>query len=265
MRLEELRLIAYGPFTNCTLQLQPGLNVLYGPNEAGKSSAMRALHAMLFGFEHSTPDNFVHNNERLRIGGVFVDASGKRLECVRRKGRNATLRDGDDDQPIDEGLLSSILGGVNAELFESVFGIDHKRLREGGDEVLRGEGNVGELLFAAGGTTHLREKQKLLNDAASELFKPSGQNPPINATLRSLREVDNQLRDLQRSPEKWAQHDAEHRRLIEQETTIRAGLADCESAKARLDRYYKAMALIGTWKQKSSDLDTLANCCCLVR
>ena len=115
---------------------------------------------------------------------------------------------------------------------------------EKGDEVLRGEGNVGELLFAAGGTTHLREKQQLLNDAASKLFKPGGSKPPINATLRSLKEVENQLRDLQRSPEKWAQHDTEHRRLVEQEEMIRADLADCESVKSRLDRYYKAWRLL---------------------
>jgi len=258
VRLEELRLIAYGPFTNCTLQLQPGLNVLYGPNEAGKSSALRAMHAMLFGFKRNTRDNFIHHYRELRVGGVFVDASDRRLECVRRK-QGATLRDGDDDQPIDEGLLRAILGEVNADLFASVFGIDHKTLREGGDAVLRGEGNLGELLFAAGGTTHLREKQQSLDEAASALFKPGGRNPPINTTLRGLKELDEKIRDLQRSPEKWAQHDAEHRRLVEQEEKIRADLADTESARSRLDRYHKALGFIGTWKQKRSDLDALAD------
>ena len=258
MRLEELRLIAYGPFTNCALPLQPGLNVLYGPNEAGKSSALRAVRALLFGVEERTNDNFVHNYAQLRIGGVLVDAQGQRLACVRRKGRGSTLRDGCDDQPIDEGLLQAMLGGVNAEFFCSVFGIDHERLREGGEEVVRGQGRVGELLFAAGGVVHLREKQQTLDNAASELFKPSGRNPRINAALSELRELNEQIRDLQRSPEEWSRHDAEHRRLFAHEAQVRDDLAETESTKSRLDRFHKSLGFVGTWKQKRSELAALA-------
>ncbi len=258
MQFEELKLIAYGPFTNCTLKLQPGLNVLYGPNEAGKSSALRAVHALLFGIDERTNDNFVHNNPQLRIGGVLVDAQGQRLRCVRRKGRRSTLRDGDDDQPIDEVSLQTMLGGVSAEFFTSVFGIDHERLREGGEEVVRGEGRVGELLFAAGGVVHLREKQQLLENVASGLFKPGGRNPRINAALIDLRNINEKVRDLQRSPEEWVRHDAERRRLIKLEEKIRKNLAETESTKSRLDRFHKALGFVGTWKQKRAELDALA-------
>ena len=258
MRLEQLQLIAYGPFTNCTLNLQPGLNVLYGPNEAGKSSALRAVHALLFGVEERTNDNFVHNNTQLRVGGAMVDAQGQRIACVRRKGRRVTLRDGDDDQPIDEESLQRMLGGVNADFFTSVFGIDHVRLREGGEEVVRGEGRIGELLFSAGGIVHLREKQQLLESVASELFKPSGRNPLINAALTDLKSINEQIRDLQRSPEEWARHDAERRRLIGLEENIRKDLADTESTMSRVDRFHKALGFVGAWKQKRAELDALA-------
>ncbi|MCA9258447.1 MAG: AAA family ATPase, partial [Planctomycetales bacterium] len=217
-----------------------------------------AVHALLFGVDERTSDNFVHSYAQIRIGGVLVDAQGGELKCVRRKGRRSTLRDGDDDQPLDEGLLRAIFGGVNAELFASVFGIDHQRLREGGEEVVRGEGRVGELLFAAGGVVHLREKQQSLDDAASALFKPSGRNPRINAALSDLKELNEQIRDHQRSPEEWARHDAEHRRLVELEEKTRADLADTESTRSRLDRYHKALGFVGAWKQKRSELDLLA-------
>ncbi len=45
MRVDRLRLIAYGPFTGRELDLSSGaqgLHVIFGPNEAGKSSALRA-------------------------------------------------------------------------------------------------------------------------------------------------------------------------------------------------------------------------------
>ncbi len=257
MKLESLRLIAYGPFTDCTLALQPGMNVLYGPNEAGKSSALRAVHALFFGMDARTDDNFLHSYQQLRVGGLLVDSQGDRLECVRRKGRQSTLRDGDDKQPIDEEQLRALLGGINEEFFTSVFGIDHERLRDGGDEVIRGQGRVGELLFAAGGVAHLREKQQILEGEASELFKPSGRKPRINSTLTELRDLSDQIRKLQQSPEEWARHDAEHRRLIELQSKIKQDLEHVESSKSRLDRFHKSLGLAGAWKDKRAELSSL--------
>ena len=45
MKILELALHAFGPFTDVVLDLsagQEGLHLIYGPNEAGKSSALRA-------------------------------------------------------------------------------------------------------------------------------------------------------------------------------------------------------------------------------
>ena len=53
MRIKRLELKAFGPFSDRTLDFSsdlPGLHVVYGPNEAGKSSSMRALQALFFGF-----------------------------------------------------------------------------------------------------------------------------------------------------------------------------------------------------------------------
>lgn len=49
MRIERLELQAFGRFDNRTLDLQPGLNVIYGPNEAGKSTVQRFIEGMLYG------------------------------------------------------------------------------------------------------------------------------------------------------------------------------------------------------------------------
>ena len=49
MRFESVRAHAFGPFRDKTLELSPGMNVVYGPNEAGKSSWHAALYAGLCG------------------------------------------------------------------------------------------------------------------------------------------------------------------------------------------------------------------------
>ena len=49
MRIERVVAHAFGPLIDATLDLAPGMTVVYGPNEAGKSSWHAALYAGLCG------------------------------------------------------------------------------------------------------------------------------------------------------------------------------------------------------------------------
>lgn len=49
MHLNEVRAAAFGPLRGSSLQLAPGLNVVHGPNEAGKSTWFAAMYAGLAG------------------------------------------------------------------------------------------------------------------------------------------------------------------------------------------------------------------------
>ena len=49
MRVERLDLVAFGPFRDRRIDFAPGLTVIYGPNEAGKSSLHAALTTALCG------------------------------------------------------------------------------------------------------------------------------------------------------------------------------------------------------------------------
>ena len=72
MKLLTLDLKAVGPFTGAVLDLsagEHGLHLVYGPNEAGKTSALRALSYLLFGFPVRSADNFVHPIRPASRGG----------------------------------------------------------------------------------------------------------------------------------------------------------------------------------------------------
>jgi DNA repair protein SbcC/Rad50 len=49
MRIETVKATAFGPFSGEVLELAPGMNVIYGPNESGKSSWHAALYAGMCG------------------------------------------------------------------------------------------------------------------------------------------------------------------------------------------------------------------------
>ncbi|MDP3429516.1 MAG: AAA family ATPase, partial [Desulfomicrobium sp.] len=150
MKIRRLLLKAYGPFSDRELDFAsslPGLHIVHGPNEAGKSSALRALQALLFGFPPRTGDNFLHAYDQLLVGGCLLRADGRELSFFRRKKNKNDLFDAK-DQPLSADTLVPFLQGVGKDIFSSQFGIDHETLVRGGQGILQQEGEIGQALFA---------------------------------------------------------------------------------------------------------------------
>lgn len=217
MKIQELNLAAFGPFTDRVLTFdEAGLHIVYGPNEAGKSSALRGLKALFYGVAERTLDNFLHANDKLRINSFLRTADGHGLMFVRRKGRKNTLLT-PDGEVLDEQVLAPFLQGVTSELFESLFGIDHQALVQGGQEILEQKGEVGQALFSAALGSHaLHAALAQLDDEADALFRPRGSTQTINSALKSYAELNKEVRERSLSSREWD----EHRRALER----RAGL-----------------------------------------
>ena len=216
MKLLKLLLQAFGPFTDKTLDVSDGrtdLHLVYGPNEAGKSSALRAMMDLRFGIPLRSPDDFVHAASDLRIGGIFLTQTGERVGCVRRKGKGVTLsrlnvdtEQPDAAHPLAAGLERELTGGMERGEFEAMFGLNHARLREGGKILLRGEGDVGVALFeASAGTSGIAALLEALEVDAKTLYSSHGraQNAVINDARRRLDEQRQVWRDAQTKPAEW--------------------------------------------------------------
>jgi uncharacterized protein YhaN len=200
MRLDELRLTAVGPFTGTVIDVSRGrygLHVIYGDNEAGKSSTLRALEYLLFGFPAQNNDNFLHEYKQQRVGGVLRDAHGEAFAFTRRKGNKPTLLDAETESPLPEDALERVLGSLDVDGFRARFGLDHPRLVAGGQAIASGVGDIGEMLFSAGGgLEHLHAIREHLKQDAEAVFKSAGKNPKLNEALRRLKEARDTLSEL---------------------------------------------------------------------
>src|SRR5258708_39459752 len=99
MRFQSLFYRHFGPSADITLDVSQGtqgLHVIYGPNEAGKTTALRGLGYLLFGFPHGKCDDFRYNSSEQRIGATLRDSKGTTFDCIRRRGKIGALRAADD-------------------------------------------------------------------------------------------------------------------------------------------------------------------------
>jgi uncharacterized protein YhaN len=263
VKILRIGLVAFGRFTDKILDLDKGdegLHIVYGPNEAGKTSALRALRQLLYGIPERSSDAFIHPYEKLRIRGKLLKSDGAVLEFVRRKGRVNTLRAADDAALIDESHLRTFLGGVDSDLFVTMFGIDHADLVQGGEEIIQGGGDVGQVLFAAGsGISDLRKVQDDLQAETENLFKPRGQTQRINKTLATLKKNKKALREAELPGQEWVRHDRALREALDRKQSIDQNLGQKQREKHRIERIKEALPFISKQKELLNDLKICAD------
>jgi uncharacterized protein YhaN len=137
MHITDLHIDRFGIWRDLTLPLcGPGLNVLYGPNEAGKSTLMRFVKALLYG---GLPPRAEADPPAIRDGRVVASGSLRLL----RDGKSYTIRRqltvdggghaqvvGPNDAPLPVDTLDELLAGTSEAVFDRVFAVDLYELQE---------------------------------------------------------------------------------------------------------------------------------------
>jgi uncharacterized protein YhaN len=253
MRFASLHLRAWGPFEQAVLDLdapRAGLQIVHGPNERGKSTAMRAISAFLFGVPIRTDDAFGRDYATLRVGAVIEDG-GQRVAWMRRKGAQRTLFEFDPvsgvehpDRLVDPALIDRLLGGLDERRFATMHGLGAEQLREGGRSLLDAGSDLGAALFeAAGGVPRLRAVAAALRQQADELFLPGGRVKPLNATIAEWQRQSDAARVAGVRPRDWI-------RLRDDRDRADVALQEAEAAlHARRERHVRVERLVGLGPQ----------------
>lgn len=104
--------------------LAPGLNLLYGPNEAGKSTLHAFVRGVLFGFPdgRSREPRYPPLRGGNHGGRLFAIAEGREIQIARSATRRKELTlTGPDGERLEPDLLRRLVGGADGALFRNVF------------------------------------------------------------------------------------------------------------------------------------------------
>ncbi len=269
MKFARLYLKAYGPFRDRVIELPSAagkdFHVLFGPNEAGKSTILRAVTGFLFGIPERTPDAFLSDYGALRVGATLLMADASRLSAMRRKARKATLfaideRSGAEttDRPLPEKSITDLLGGLDQALYKNLFGLDLSGLVAGSDELLRGEGELGRSLFqAAAGLASLHGLMAGLDNEASALFKPRGLTGRLNRALSDFDEQRHVLKETTVRSTEWESAERAYRQANSQLLQLREALKNERSEQQRLERIRANLPLVAEHAVKQVELAQL--------
>ena len=223
MRIEQLSLLRYGCFTDVTLDFSaPGLHVVVGPNEAGKSTSRAAVGDLLFGFPARTPQAHIHATSDLCLSATVATRGG--LLALERHKRKPYLREPDGTAMDNEIILRR---SITRDVYEVLFAMGHEELREGAAELLRTRGDIGRVLF---GVTAGRAGAAALLDRlqaeADEIFKPRAQKRGVMAAVGAHGYARERLSAAALPPATWS-------RAAEELRDVEASIADRQVERLR--------------------------------
>jgi uncharacterized protein YhaN len=262
MRISKLDLTRYGCFTNQSIAFQgkqagtPDLHVIYGRNEAGKSTLLNAYMDLLFGIGGQSPFSFLHPYNTMRIGALLEFADGEQ-EFIRIKKQQGSLLD-QAERPIGDGVIQRELGGLDRERYRTMFSLDDAYLQEGGQNILASKGDLGVLLFSASAGLadlgHRLNEVKVATEAFYKFHAKKGGLRDLKTRLDEIRalraELDTQASAYAELTKNRDRMQKEYESAVEEDGRAAARIAE-------IDRLLLALPEAAELKRLQDQLSTL--------
>lgn len=145
MKITELQINNFGKLHQKRIQPQPGLNIVYGDNESGKSTLHQFITGMLFGMEKQRGksgknDSYQQyepwNSSSFYTGSMRFEVDGKKFLIERNfyhKEKTATLRNEQDGEElsVSHGDMEMLLGGMKKSTYENTYCIRQAAVETG--------------------------------------------------------------------------------------------------------------------------------------
>ena len=250
MRIQELHVDGFGHFHQRTFDPVHGpVTVYYGPNEAGKSTLLAFIRAILFGFPHRYNQYYAPVTGGRHGGKITIcDDTGAPFVIERFAGTKGGLNVTTPQGPASnaEPVLQRLTGGATSDLFGNVFAFSLDELQEASSL----EDSSGVIYSAGQGTPSLLRLKKNLSERKREIYLYKGNNQEVPRLLSVLKELDERLRTI-------ATHSGRYGELTTRRSEITDELADAELGIAGLNEQIAKME-----RQKNGWEDWIALCEC---
>lgn len=196
MKIQQIQIDGFGKWQDQSFDIDSNLQIVYGQNEAGKTTLNHFITSVLFGFAngHQQYQQYLPKNGAAYGGQLTINADDQVYRLQRTKGKNGgTLKITDEQgQPVSTEQLTQILGPIDQELYAAIFNFSQTDLnmifnlsREDLLTHLQRVGAVGSSQWLG----LIKEHDK----TADEIYKPKGRKPALNIRLKEYEQLTQQV------------------------------------------------------------------------
>lgn len=182
MRLKEIRLGDFGKFHNKTINLENGINLIYGENEAGKSTIHSFIKGMLFGIEKprgraSKEDAYEKykpwDHSGSYNGSMDLESDGKNIRIIRsfdKNNKNCTVIDLETGRELDAaGGLAAFYGRLTESGYRNTISIEQLKAKTDQELAEEVRNYITNLSLAGSNEVDVKKALEFLQDKRKEL------------------------------------------------------------------------------------------------
>jgi len=259
MRITGWHIDGFGVFENQPVsEIPTGLTVISGPNEAGKSTLLAFVRAMLFGFP-GTKNKPGHQPLRggSHGGRLFIGSQdGAAVVVERQAARRGAVSISTDGVPGTEHDLRNFLGGCDREIFNSIFAFGLSELQTL-DSLDRGA--ISERIFSAGVVGAGRSANDVIKDLGArkaKLLKHAQGHATINDRVRDREATAVQITKAKHASGAYAEIE---RRIVDADRQIAEYVQALNQARTTHGRAIGLGKLWKTWVEQRDAIDAIAD------
>ena len=180
----------------------PDFHIMYGPNEAGKTTTMEAALRLFYGFPLREGYAFKHQRSNLQVSGQ-LEIDGQLRRFTRLPKRSGSLVD-EAGTALPETALSAHLAGLSKEDYRKLLCLDDETIERGGEEIAQAHGDIGRLLFsAAAGVADLSTVLADVREEADAIWRKRASKTRVAELKRDLTHVEKDIRERDVSASAW--------------------------------------------------------------
>lgn len=197
VKINQLVIYGFGKFHDVSLNLNQDFQLLYGPNEAGKSTLVEFITSMLFGFLTAKQRYRMYKpKDGATYGGELTfDHDGSTFWLKRVSGKNGgdvTFRNVTTDTDLTREDLEALLRPVNRDLFRAIFCFDETDLAAVVNLDRFELTNRIQRIGAVGSDNWIKLNKKL-HKTADEIFKLRGRVQPLAKALTAHEALEQRI------------------------------------------------------------------------
>jgi len=274
MLLQRLAPERFGQLDQKEYTFRPGLNLIKGPNEAGKTTLQEAILFVLLGNpRHMTLERVKRVDDRISWGGSrpfsitldFTDESGTPYRLKKDWDAQTVcltnLQTGAREEDIDsvQQVISAILGYGSLKLLQSTVCVEQDAI----DKISDGRREIGDQLqsIVTGGGADEATVSAVLKDLDAKIAEiergwrtHAPRNPgPIKVKQDEIADLEKRLSEIRPRVERSEQAKEQLIVLEARIEEIEKALAPMQSLKELSDRRFELVEQQGKWKAKEAE------------
>ena len=265
MKIEELYLAGFGRFSNKRIVLQDGLNLIFGENEAGKTTLQHFIVGMLYGFFVPTARRKTYTEDYARYepwnsdatyGGTLIcskDERRYRIQRVFQKERESVvIFDADTGEDISEQFPydpvtrlrdpGPTLCGVSRTVFCNTANVAQLEITPQGDFSTAWEDQILSLTETADSSLSLQAVCSALDQKAEAIGSPKRRKSPYGQAAERLEQLEQERSEAEAAAQSRVQLQRRVAELQETKNELEQQMEQAQQQKLS-EQFAKAAAI----------------------